>query len=336
MGPVKVSQSDSLRPRRVIRPSRRAGGWIASVMVVVAGGCAEPWRPPLDTVRREDLPASFRVGAYFPDGPGGRWVYRRTRDGHDAGTYVRKFGDRIYVEGGLVGRAFQPLRGYLEDETQEAASSSARHASGGRRPRRQRAPLRGELGVILEFDPPLPPLPPEMKMNGAVKAKSELVCYDEHGRRLYRGTIARSVLLEGLEDVHTGEVDYPACLRLQIKTRVDLHWGPVIDLVQYVWLARGVGEVRRVERVTGWVLLLPFSATEAFELVAFEPPASGTTRPGPPHPALRPWAQLASEFVQTLPRPHIGGMRIELADREQTVSAGRKRAGATSDGPSGS
>ncbi len=336
MGPVKVSQSGSFLPKGVMRPLRRTDRWIASAMLLVAGGCAKPWRPPLDTVRREDLPASFCVGTYLPGSPGGRWVYRQTRDEQDVGTYVREFCDHTYVEGGLVGRTFEPLQQYLAEETGEAADGSAQRASGPRRPRRRRAPLRGEFGVILVFDPPLPPLPSELKMNGAVKAGSELVCYDEWGRQLHRGTIARSVLLEGLEDVRAGEVEYPACLRLQIRTRVDLHWGPTIDLVQYVWLARGVGEVRRVERVTGWVLLLPFSATEAFELIAFEPSSSSTTRPGLAHPAFRPWARLAVEFLETLPRPHIGGMRIELADREQALSAGWKHDGVRPDASPGS
>ncbi len=298
------------------------GKRIIPVLVVLIGGCAKPWRPPIDTVQRENLPSVFALADYAPDEPGWRWVYRRTRNGAEPNAFVREFTDRTYVDGAMVGRSFQPLLTYLPDRPGEdgpTERSDQRALPVKRRPRPS-APLDGEFGVILAFDPPLPPLPVHIRMDEPVSANARLRCYDEDGDYLYDGTARRSVLLEGLEDVRAGQADYARCLRLQVTTRFHLYWGPVFDLVQYLWLARGVGEVRRIEHVTGWVLLLPFSATDRFELIDYRSPPTRTSRPGGPYPVFRRWARMAIELAQALPSPQIGGMRIELTGRDEFLA----------------
>ena len=286
---------------------------LTPIWLGVLAGCAGPWRPPIDTVQREDLPGAVALADYAPDRPGWRWVYRRTRDDREPTEFVRRFTDHTYVEGALVGRVFKPLATYLV-----APDGPASTTQPGPKPappqRRGRAPLRGEFGVIVTFDPPLTPLPAELTLDEPAVVRADLKCYDEYGRHRYDGKAKRTVALEGLEDVHIDEAEFKACLRLRIKTQMLLRWGPAVDLVQYLWLARGVGEVRRVERVTGWVLLLPFSATERFELISYDRPDVGSTLPDAPRPGYRRWAAMAAEFAQSLPSPELNGIRIELTD----------------------
>jgi len=298
------------------------GGWVASVLLAIIAGCAKPWRPPIDAVRRENLPPVFYLRDYAPDQPGWQWVYERSHDNGAVGRYVRRLSDQVYATGTLAERPFQPLSTYLHPPTKPTPEAkSTGQPADTERPKRERAPLRGQSGAIIAFDPPLPPLPLYIRMDEPVAATARLTCHDEWGRHLYDGDARRTVRLEGLEDVRAGETDHAACLRLRITTRLRFHWGPTVDLVQYVWLARGIGEVRRVERVTGWVLLLPFSATERFSLIDYEAPEAGPTQPRQRDVGFRRWASLAIELTETLPSPRIGGMRIELTDRGEFLGA---------------
>lgn len=295
---------------------------IVSMWLIAATGCSSPWRPPIDNVRRENLPAFFSLAEYAPDQDGWQWVYRRTRDGAVPTVYVREFVDQTYVDGALIGRAFRPLLSYLRDPSGPGSEAEAPRQRASAQSRR-RAPLEGKLGAVVVFDPPLAPLPVAVRTNDPVSTTARLTCYDKWGQLAYQGTARRRVVFEGLEDVRAGQMDYPECLRLRVSTRFNLRWGPVIDMVQYLWMARGIGEVKRIERVTGWLLLWPFSATERFDLIEYRPPAGGSPRPRPPDTVFRRWARLAIEFHQTLPSPQIGGMRIELTDRNEYLAENR-------------
>ncbi len=299
-----------------------AGGWGALVLLAVITGCAKPWRPPTDAVRRENLPPVFYLRDYAPDQPGWQWVYERSHNNGATGRYVRRFADQVYATGALVGKAFQPLSAYLQPTDEQVPEAASTEQPGDTKPpKRERAPLRGELAAIIVFDPPLPPLPLYIRGDEPVTVTARLTCHDEWGRHLYDGDVRRTVLLEGLEDIRAGETDYADCLRLRITTRLRLYWGPTMDLVQYIWLARRIGEVRRVERVTAWVLFLPYSATERFSLVKYERPEGSPTPPRQPHTGFRRWASLAIELAEALPSPRIGGMRIELTDRGEFLGA---------------
>ncbi|MBN1344345.1 MAG: hypothetical protein JXQ73_16780 [Phycisphaerae bacterium] len=290
--------------------------WLPCVCLCVTVGCVKPWRPPIERVERENVPDVPRVGDYAPDEDGWRWVYARRREGAVQPSYVRELRDGVYVDGTLDGRPFLPIVTYLQDPN-EAVEPSPRRKS-----KRKRAPLGGALGVLITFDPPLTPLPARLRVGDTVDTDAQLTCQDERGRKLYDGAARRSVLLEGLEDVRAGGRRFAKCLRLCVRTRLHLHWGPAIHLTQYVWLARGVGEVRRVERVTGWVFLLPFSATESFELIDVRRPPARTTQAHAQPEGFRRWARMALEFTQTLPSPELGGMRIELAPPDEAATPG--------------
>lgn len=280
-------------------------------------GCGGAWRPPINGVQREDVPSVFRLAEYFPDQPGWRWTYQRLRDGREEGTYVRQFEEGAYAEGALIGRAFLPLETYLAQPDGTASQPAAtRPAVLGRKPPpRRRAPLGGELGVIIVFDPPLPALPADVHIDEPIVWRSRLQCFGKSGDHWYNGSVRRRVQFEGLQDVRVGQLDFLACLRLRITTGFHFFWGPIFELTQYVWLARGVGEVRRVERVAGLELLLPFSAIERLDLIDYTAPTTGATEPSLLTRDPRPWRALALELSETLPQPRIAGLRVELAEQ---------------------
>jgi hypothetical protein len=251
----------------------------------------------------------------MPDQPGWRWVYSRIHEEEGPSVFVREFLDQVYVEGSLIGRPFGPLSGCLPPP-----SSSGQGADqGGAKAPQHRAPLRGELGAILLFDPPLAPMPARLALDETVVTSAQFACYSEWGRHAYDGAVRRSVTLQGLEDLRIGQTDWPKCLRLHVNTIWHFYWGPLVEITQYLWLAGGVGEVRRIERVRGLFLFVAFGATERFDLRSYEAPPDAATSSSPTHRAFRRWTGLAIEMTETMPEPREGGMRIELAPPEERV-----------------
>jgi hypothetical protein len=301
--------------------------WAVIVWVGLGAGCAKPWRPPLTLVQRKNLPAVFDLTEYMPDQPGWEWVYSRTHEEEEPNRFVRQLVDQIYVEGTLVGRPFGPLSSYLPPPSSGGQPLDQGAMTGPP----HRAPLRGDVGTILEFDPPLEPLPARLSIDGPAVTDVRFTCYNEWGRHLYDGAARRVVTLQGLEDIRIGQTEWPKCLVLHVDTIWHFYWGPIIEISQYLWLARGVGEVRRIEHVTGLFFILAIAATERYELQSCRPPLTPATQTNPatstgPGPrAFRRWARLAMEMLQTLPSPRPGGMRVELIPPDAQASGYRPR-----------
>ena len=141
----------------------------------------------------------------------------------------------------------------------------------------------------------------------------QLRYYNRDGKRTKRGTVRRQIEFEGFETVEAAGRVYPDCARLKIDTCIRIHWGPHVDVTEYVWLARGVGEVRRIERFTGLALLAHFSEVNTYEAIAVPPLGQGaTTRP---RPAGEVWLRCAVYLDRLLPHPRLGGLAAELVPK---------------------
>ncbi len=284
-------------------------------MLGLAAGCSDPWRalPKIAPEVASGEPVS--LAGYYPDGSGWRWTYQRTRGPDRTITYVRRIEGDTYTEGSLIGRRFDPLTSYLNQdlvaESPDAAGGDA--LAPGKKPRKKRAPLRGKYGVLITVDPPLPPLPRELRPGEPQTFRADLSCYSETGRHWYDGHVRRSVALVAKGPETVRGVRYDDVLRLRLATRFYFHWSRILDIDQTVWLAPGVGVLRRVDQITGWILLLPYSSTERMELVHFHRPAD--YRPPTPKtfPGFRRCRHMAAEVASVFPRPRLGGLHMELA-----------------------
>ena len=139
----------------------------------------------------------------------------------------------------------------------------------------------------------------------------QLCCYNRDGHLVRRGTVTRKIQFEGFEDVEGDGVLYADCPRLRITTRIRVRWGPRVDLTEYVWLADGVGEVRRTERIQGFVFLTLFGGVYTYELM--NTPHTVVRASGAASAAPRRWSRCAVFLESVFPNPLLGGLIIEYA-----------------------
>lgn len=293
-------------------------GWVGLACAALASlaGCASPWSsmPRIAPSGLRGGPVS--LAGYYPDETGWRWTYRRTREPDKAFEYARHIDKGSYAEGNLIGRTFDPLDSYVEQRRKHGLDNATKGAGKQtNKPRRRwkRAPLRGEYGVIMTFEEPLPPLPLELKPGEAQTFRTKLRCYSESGKHYYDGSVTRNVLLVGRGSLTVGDERYDKVLRLRMTTRFYFHWTSVLDIDQTVWLAPDVGVVRRVDKIVGWILLLPYSSTERMDLVAFDRPASYRTPTPESFAGFKRCRVMAAEVGAVFPRPRLAGLYMELA-----------------------
>ncbi len=172
-------------------------------------------------------------------------------------------------------------------------------------------PDRKGAAFFLEFDPPLVYLPDSIQAGRQASQQVRLRYYNRDGICTRRGTVRRTFDLEGFETVVAGGVRYADCARLHTRTRIRVAWGPRGDITEYIWLAPGVGEVRRVQQFSGLAYLVHFSELQTFELAGGSLLAEGV-------PGARPfpgevWARCAVYLDRLLPHPRLGGLAVELA-----------------------
>jgi len=101
-------------------------------------------------------------------------------------------------------------------------------------------------------------------------------CHGGKGRHIYSGQASRTIVFEGYEEVKIGDVPYTDCVRLRIETQLDLPWVASVGTTEYVWLAPRIGEVQRVRRWKGFMLLTYFEGVARYELMRMAlPPPEG-------------------------------------------------------------
>lgn len=275
-------------------------------------GCAPTWRPPLPTERAAALPAEFRTADYLPHEVGREWLYHRSSPkGPLPKTHVeyrRVITEFGATDGRLVGRSTAPLSSRLPTGTEPDPQTHADVV----------ALLEPGPGFVVSLDPPLPLFPVAFTPNEPVESTAKIAYFDRKGRRIYEGVVTRWMVCEGVESVTVPAGTFDACLRLRVEMSINLHWGPSITISEYIWLARGVGEVRRIEHITGLVWLIPCESTTIYRLFSYHggptsaPVSAAEASAEGRVPSVLAVKTSAILFDQGVPRPRIGGAYHEL------------------------
>jgi len=203
----------------------------------------------------------------------------------------------------MVGQVEWPLSKYLDP-----------HSNRPERPRMKwpSPPRRGTEAIFVEFDPPIVEWPEGVRAGVPVEWQAEMSAYDRLGVPFVRGLATRRVVWEGFETVETDGTDYAGCLRLQVETNLTFGWWAGIRTRETVWLARNTGVVRRIERLSGYALLLfRFGSTHEYVLQRHEAKESSEDTSGA---SRRLWARMAVYLDRSVPRPRVGGIAVEWAE----------------------
>ena len=92
---------------------------------------------------------------------------------------------------------------------------------------------------------------------------------------------------------------------MRVDLRIRFPWVSVTNLTSYLWLSPDVGEVRRVQRFSGWFLVFWFGTADEYRLVSYEPAAKTAGAEPLPPPE---WACGALLLKGAFPHPRIFGM----------------------------
>ncbi|MHC4063700.1 MAG: hypothetical protein ACYSUI_04270 [Planctomycetota bacterium] len=276
------------------------------VLLAAAGGCGPAaWRPALERVRPGAPNTAIDLTPHLQPSIEGSAVYARwslSDQDEPPQLYERRPGAGTLTEGAMAAKRITTVAEYLEP------TAKARYRRGALWPE---DPKRSGAAFFLEFDPPLVYLPASIDVDTTFQQRGRMRYHNRDAAGLREGTVSREVTFEGFETVHAGGIEYPDCARLRIECRYRLRWGPRVNTTEYVWLARGIGEVSRVERVSGLAWLVYFTEAYAYELI--EPPLLQPSSTGESQPQVQAWSRCAVFLDRVLPHPRLGGLAVELA-----------------------
>lgn len=293
--------------------------WLATVLL---SGCAAGKREPaLDPAQTAD-PDVVDVGPYLGDGGFERRTFTRgslSEPREPPQDYVLQRSETGREEGNLVGRARPPLKRYLKFDG--AAGQPGRFAW----PQGKQA----WAAFFVEFDPPMTEWPGRISKHLPSTARSTLRTYDRYGNLLdANGSATRRVWYDGPAPIEIDGRRFDDCIRLRGVTSLFGQWVSV-RLGEEVWLARDIGPIRRVEKISAHVLLLwRFQASYLYELQNAELATSreenaakvnksdvATSETGveteKETTMRRPWRRLAIHLDRLVPHPRVGGLVVE-------------------------
>lgn len=303
------------------RPGRRGPGLACGVILLFwLSGCVGQWRPSNEHVSQPQQTRSVaRLESCLRANRLGRWVYERMelpeRQGRPVRMHVRRIDVERLSEGVLDDRPFLKLDEYLELKPAAAAQSpheppATQPAGGdGTTPPRPRAPLAGGTCIFFRLAEAADPMPPELESEKTITSETPVVYYDYRGVPQAKGTLSRCSELEGFEDVDCPAGRFEGCARLRVDLKVYFPWVAIVDLTTYLWLAPEVGEVRRVQRLSGWFLVFPFASADEYRLVSFTPTAATTRMVSCP---AQMWKTGVVLLEGDYPGIRIGGMVIDF------------------------
>ena len=285
---------------------------VLGLACLAAAGCSPAWRPPMEAVQPPPARQRLDLAHYAPGDPGVlRTYHRRSPDSPSAPpeAYRRRHLGPFRAEGAMAAKPTDTLADYLGPDALKAADRWKLWPDD---------PDRKGAAFFLEFDPPLVYLPGSIQAGRESSQQVRLRYYNRDGICTRRGTVRRSFEFEGFETVTAGGVRYADCARLHTRTRIRVDWGPRVDTTEYIWLAPGVGEVRRVQQFSGLAYLVYFTEVQTFELADGSPWAAGAV--GARLPSGEVWARCAVYLDRLLPHPRLGGLAVELAPESAALA----------------
>ncbi|GMU20179.1 MAG: hypothetical protein AMXMBFR13_02780 [Phycisphaerae bacterium] len=305
-----------LRPTPRLQPAAGSLGRLAILQIgtclgaLVAGaGCVARYEPP-KIEQPETAPAGsvLEAGPYLRATRLGRWVYERVelRDEKriEAGRYVRQYRSERMLEGLLEARPPAPLAEYLHHEDSGGGPEP--------QPRRPLPIFRHETLIPFEITEPMPSIPAELTSQHPIISSTPLHYYNRRGHRAATGTLTRRAEIEGTQDVDCPAGRFADCLRVRVDLEIRFPWGPTIDWTTRLWLSKEVGEVRRVQEFTGWMLIFFFGSAHEYLLVEHESAglAAVSTQPADLAPA---WGRGLVTMDRGFPHPQISGLAVDFA-----------------------
>ncbi|HSW44248.1 MAG TPA: hypothetical protein VLM89_01620 [Phycisphaerae bacterium] len=262
------------------------------------------WRPPVAasrpaTTQRVLSPADYLEAWCRP----GESVYQRREMGVEGpeavDTYVRRNTTHRISEGSLADRWLMPLDAYLQKQDESAGDSSPT--------RRPTAPLGKAFWVFFEVAEPMDPIPPAIADGEPAVTTTSLQYFDRTGRPVARGTLTRTAVLEGYEQVTCPAGRFDRCMRVRVDLRVYFPLVLTINWNSYVWISPEAGEVRRVQQFSGWFLLFWFGSAHEFLLESHDGRSASAPAAPPTH-----WARGMVNLGRKLPRPRIEGIVVDV------------------------
>jgi hypothetical protein len=259
---------------------------------LAAAGCIAPRISPRDFLRewRGPPPAeTIDLAGYL--GPDGRRVYMRTTEpalGAGETPYRQETGRRR-TEGRMCGTDLHTVDDYISG--------------------RAAWPDPKDTVFFLEFTPPLPEWPSAISGSSPAEWAASVSCFEpcgQPGQPFRVGTVTRSVrLLSAGATATVPSGTYDGCVVLGGVTVLDLGV-TLLRVEEVVWMAPGVGVVRRQEAITGILLsLFQMSASYQYSLVQFSAER--------PHAGDRRFRRVALCLESKIP-PKVGGAIVEWPD----------------------
>jgi hypothetical protein len=290
--------------------------WLLRVLLAViacgASGCGTRWRPATMKVAEkvaESRPVAERIDfePYLRAFRLGQLAYERreiqgSRQSATSQKYSRFSSLNRTIEGNLIGRNFLPLTAYLHTGLRGKASLAEQ--------RRTMPPLKGGTAFLFELAEPLEPMPRELQPGKLIASTTPLRYFDYDGRPLTPGTLTRTVELEGIEDIDCPAGRFPRCARVRIELEVRMPWLLHMSMTNYLWISAQTGEVRRVQHMSGWFLIFPFSSTYQYDLIS----PRGVLRMPRVMNLTPKWKYGAVLLDRVVPRPRLAGMVVDYAE----------------------
>lgn len=204
------------------------------------------------------------------------------------------------AEGILAGREFLPLEQYFRPAQPTTAEPGER--------RTPPPPLKGGTAFMFDLVEPLEAIPVDIRPGVPRIESSPVTYYDYDGKYLSHGTITREVEFEGIEDVECPAGRFVACPRVRVNLALRIPWIVSMDWSSWLWLSPQVGEVRRMEHMSGLFLIFLYSSSHEYVLASYAP-VGATMDCGldvAPH-----WTTGAVVLSRAIPRPEIAGMVVD-------------------------
>ncbi len=263
----------------------RVGLVCASLLLICLTGCVGQWRPSNEYVSQPlQSQGPSRWEACLHANRLGRWVYERRElpqpKRRPVRMHVRQIDLSRLSEGVLEDRPFLRLDEYLD--LKRAATTRSADESAATQPAhredltedRPRAPLAGGTSIFFRLAEAADPMPSELESVGTVTSETSVIYYDFLGAPQVKGMLNRCSEFEGVEDVECPAGRFERCARIRVDLKVHFPWVAIVDLTTYLWLTPEVGEVRRVQRLSGWFLIFPFASADEYQLVSYTPTAA--------------------------------------------------------------
>jgi hypothetical protein len=243
----------------------------------------------------------------------GRWVYQRTEvqpaSDRPPIHYPRHITVGRLQEGIHERQQLLPLNRYLQPSDQPSAY-----------------PLgRSRWGIFFDLLEPMDPLPLELESGRLISSSTTIRYYDQSGRRIDVGRLTREAQIVGLETVECPAGTFKNCLRIRVDLLIHFRWGPHVDWKGTVWLSPQVGEVKRVQSMSG--------CTGSSFSAALMNTASPPTNPCPPPLEPPPRAKPGLAPVPSVTGMHLAarfrfggvGLETEVAERARGAQVGFDR-----------